>query len=238
MASPDSYTREDYLDGQILRIDKPLDWTSFQAVNAVKWALRRGLDIQKIKVGHAGTLDPLATGLLLICTGKATHRIPELQLGEKTYTGTIHMGATRPSFDRETPIDATFAYDHLTEQDFLQASASLTGVIMQRPPVYSAIRKGGQRMYDLARKGQDVEMQPRPVEIFEFSITGISGPRIQFLVRCSKGTYIRSLAHDFGQLLGSGAYLEELRRIRIGDFSVDNAETPDEFKERFLNPER
>lgn len=232
------YSKDAFLEGQILLIDKPLGWTSFQAVNAVKWALRRGLDLSKIKVGHAGTLDPLASGLLLICTGKATRRIAELQLGEKTYTGVIHMGATRPSYDMETPIDREYPFEQLIDADYQRAAASLTGVIMQRPPVYSAIRKDGKRMYELARQGQEVEMTPRPVEIREFSLTGIQGPEISFRVRCSKGTYIRSLAHDFGQVLGSGAYLSALKRIQIGEFSVDQAETPEEFKERFLNLER
>lgn len=227
------YSCEQFLEGTVLRIDKPLEWTSFQAVNAIKWAIRKGCSINKIKVGHAGTLDPLASGLLLVCTGKATKQISELQLGEKTYTGVIIMGATRPSFDRETGIDARYPFEHLSREDYQNAAEALTGPIMQRPPAYSAIRKDGKRLYERARKGEEIEIEPRPVLVHEFSLTGIEGPEISFRIRCSKGTYIRSLAHDFGRKLGSGAYLSSLRRIQIGDYSVDNAETPSTFKERF-----
>jgi len=228
------YTREDILDGQVLLVDKPLTWTSFQAVNAIKWSLRKGYAFPRIKIGHAGTLDPLATGLLLVCTGRATKRIPDLQLGEKTYTGTIHMGATRPSYDMETEIDATYEYLHLGESDFLEAAESLTGPIMQKPPAFSAIRKDGKRLYELARQGRSIEIEARPVLVEEFSLIGIEGPEIRFRIRCSKGTYIRSLAHDFGRNLGSGAYLSELRRIQIGDYHVDKAETPDYYKKLFF----
>lgn len=235
--STTTYTREQILEGLVLRVDKPLGWTSFQAVNAIKWAIRRGYAIPKIKIGHAGTLDPLASGLLLICTGKATKKIPGLQLGEKTYTGTIHMGATRPSYDGETEIDAVYDYAGLTAEDYARAARAFTGPIMQRPPVFSAIRKDGRRLYELARKGQEVEVDARPVVIEEFTLTGTEGPEVHFRVRCTKGTYIRSLAHDFGKYLGSGAYLSSLRRIQIGDYNVDNAGTPEEYKSLFSNPD-
>ena len=224
-------TKEDFLNGQILLIDKPLEWTSFQAVNALKWAIRKKFALKKIKIGHAGTLDPLATGLLIICTGKFTKKIPELQGQAKEYTGTFTLGATTPSYDLETEVNETFPIDHITDASIKDATTQFLGEIDQVPPIFSALKKDGKRLYELAREGKQVEIKSRKIEIQEFEITRISLPEVAFRVVCSKGTYIRSLAHDFGKALDSGAYLSELRRTKIGDFNVDNATSPDVFKE-------
>ncbi len=224
-------TKEDFLNGQILLIDKPLEWSSFQAVNALKWAIRKKFDLKKIKIGHAGTLDPLATGLLIICTGKFTKKIPELQGQIKEYTGTFTLGATRPSYDMETEINETFPTEHLTDEAIHAATAQFLGEIDQVPPVFSALKKDGKRLYELAREGKEVDIKSRKITISEFEITRIQLPEVDFRVVCSKGTYIRSLAHDFGKALGSGAHLSALRRTKIGDFNVNNATTPMDFKE-------
>jgi len=224
-------TKESFLEGHILLIDKPLDWSSFQAVNSVKWTIRRKFDIKKIKVGHAGTLDPLATGLLLICTGKFTKRINELQGQVKEYTGTITLGATTPSYDLETEIGQEFSTDHITEELINRTTLQFMGKVEQKPPVFSALKKEGKRLYEYARNGKEVEIKLRTIEILEFEITKISIPKVKFRVVCSKGTYIRSLAHDFGKALQSGAHLSELRRTKIGDYNVDNALTPRIFGE-------
>lgn len=224
-------TKEDFLNGQILLIDKPLEWSSFQAVNALKWAIRKKFNLKKIKIGHAGTLDPLATGLLIICTGKYTKKIPELQGQVKEYTGTFTVGATTPSYDLETEADQTFPTEHITETAIKETTHQFLGEIAQVPPVFSALKKDGKRLYELAREGKEVDIQPRNITILEFEITRIAMPEVDFRVVCSKGTYIRSLAHDFGKALGSGAYLSALRRTKIGDFNVDNATSPLAFKE-------
>lgn len=220
---------EDYKNGKVLLIDKPLHWTSFQAVNKVRWALKKKFGLKKIKVGHAGTLDPLATGLLVLCTGKFTKKIQELQAESKEYTGTITLGATTPSYDLETEIDRTYPVEHISEQMILQAAASLTGRIQQVPPLYSAIKKDGVRLYEKARKGELMEIKPREVEVFAFEITGIQMPEVHFRITCSKGTYIRSIASDIGKALDSGAYLSKLRRTKSGDFDVSNALSPQDF---------
>ncbi|NAS12693.1 tRNA pseudouridine(55) synthase TruB [Poritiphilus flavus] len=225
-------SKEDFLEGQILLIDKPLEWTSFQAVNAVRWAIRRAFNLKKIKVGHAGTLDPLATGLLLICTGKFTKRISELQGQNKEYTGTITLGATTPSYDLETEIDQRFPTDNISPEAIYQAAGQLTGTLEQLPPVFSALKKDGKRLYEYARDGKEVALKARTIEILSFEITAIQIPEVQFKVQCGKGTYIRSLAHDFGQILGCGAHLSELRRTKIGDYNVDNSLAPKDFSER------
>lgn len=217
-----------FTEGRILLIDKPLHWSSFQAVNKIKWALKKHLDLKKIKVGHAGTLDPLASGLLIVCTGKATKKIQELQGQEKEYTGTIRLGATTPSYDLETAIDAIFPIDHLDENRILAAAASFVGEIDQRPPVFSAIKKDGKRLYEHARAGEEVEIASRKTTIYEFQITRIELPDVDFRVRCSKGTYIRSLAYDMGATLASGAHLTALRRTKSGGFSVEDAVSPDD----------
>ena len=222
-------TLEDYKEGQVLLIDKPLHWTSFQAVNKLRWEIRQAFNIKKIKVGHAGTLDPLATGLLVICTGKMTKQINTFQVQEKEYTGTFVLGSSTPSYDLETEIDNTYPTDHITETLIHDTTKQFIGKIEQFPPVFSAIKKDGKRLYEFARAGEEVEIKSRQVEITEFEITQISNLELQFRVVCSKGTYIRSLAHDFGKALNSGAHLSELRRTRIGDFTVKNALTPEEF---------
>ena len=224
-------TKEDFLNGQILLIDKPIEWSSFQAVNALKWAIRKKFSLKKIKIGHAGTLDPLATGLLIICTGKFTKKIPELQGQVKEYTGTFTLGATTPSYDLETEVNGNFPIDHITDASIKDATTQFLGEIDQVPPIFSALKKDGKRLYELAREGKEVEIKSRKIEISEFEITRIDLPEVDFRVVCSKGTYIRSLAHDFGKALGSGAYLSELRRTKIGDFNVNNATSPNVFKE-------
>lgn len=223
-----------FSDGMLLLVDKPLHWTSFQAVNKIKWALRKNFNLKKIKVGHAGTLDPLATGLLLVCTGKFTKRIPELQQQEKTYTGTFTLGATTPSYDLETEVDAVFETGHITEILVREATQQFLGAIEQRPPVFSAIKKDGKRLYELARKGEEVTVPLRRITISAFEITAVTLPEVHFRVVCSKGTYIRSLAHDFGKALGSGACLSALRRTHIGQYSVENAIAPEAFAAQLL----
>ncbi|RNL93054.1 tRNA pseudouridine(55) synthase TruB [Sinomicrobium pectinilyticum] len=223
------YSEEDFKNGKILLIDKPLHWSSFQAVNKVKWAIRKKYGLKKIKVGHAGTLDPLATGLLIICTGKFTKRIPELQGQVKEYTGSFTLGATTPSYDLETTTDRTFPTEHITEELISATTSQFIGDIDQVPPVFSAIKKDGKRLYEHARRGETVEIASRKIHISEFEITAINLPEVSFRVVCSKGTYIRSLAHDFGKALESGAHLSSLRRTGIGEYRADNAVSPEEF---------
>jgi tRNA pseudouridine55 synthase len=222
-------TKEDFLEGQVLLIDKPLGWSSFQAVNSLKWKIRKKFQLKKIKIGHAGTLDPLATGLLLICTGKATKTINELQGQEKEYTGTITLGGTTPSYDLETEINENFPIDHITNELIHSTTSQFIGDIEQIPPVFSALKKDGKRLYEYAREGKEVEIKKRGVTITEFEITSIELPMVQFRVVCTKGTYIRSLAHDFGKALLSGAHLSSLKRTKIGDYNVNKAITPEEF---------
>ena len=220
---------EDYLNGQVLLIDKPLEWTSFQAVNKIRWHIKQKFGLKKIKVGHAGTLDPLATGLLIICTGKETKNINIYQGQIKEYTGTFTLGATTPSYDLETEVNETFPIEHITEDILTEATKNFLGEIDQKPPIFSAIKKDGKRLYELARKGETTEIQSRKVTIEEFKLTNKILPKIDFKVICSKGTYIRSLAYDFGLAVNSGAHLSKLRRTKIGEFSVDNALSIDEF---------
>jgi tRNA pseudouridine55 synthase len=224
-------TEEDYKNGQVLLIDKPLEWTSFQAVNKLRWHIKQRFKIKKIKVGHAGTLDPLATGLLIICTGKQTKEIHIYQGQEKEYTGTFTVGATTPSYDLETEIDENYPTEHITEALLKETTRQFIGEIQQKPPIFSAIKKDGKRLYELARKGETTEIQARTVTISEFEITNINLPKVDFRVVCSKGTYIRSLAFDFGKALNSGAHLSTLRRTKIGNFSVDNATSIEGFIE-------
>lgn len=218
-----TFTPEEFKEGQILLFDKPLGWTSFQLVNKVRWLIRQSCKIKKIKVGHAGTLDPLASGLLIICTGKFTKRIEEFQGQEKEYTGTFTLGGTTPSYDLETEIDQTFDVAHISEEDINKATKGFLGEISQVPPVFSALKKDGKRLYEYARNGEDVEIPSRKVTISAFEITNIEMPKVEFRVACSKGTYIRSLAHDFGKALNSGAHLSSLRRTKIGTFNVDDS---------------
>ena len=228
-------TVEDFLNGQILLIDKPLNWTSFQAVNKIKYALINKVGLpKKFKIGHAGTLDPLASGLLLICTGKFTKKISELQGQAKEYTGTFFIGATTPSYDLETEIDETFSISHIDNELIHETVKQFLGEINQKPPIYSAIKKDGVRLYEHARAGEVVEIEFRKTTIHEFEITRIALPEIDFRVVCSKGTYIRSIAFDFGKALNSGAHLTALRRTKIGDYSVENAVDVIEFEASLL----
>ncbi|WP_338647056.1 tRNA pseudouridine(55) synthase TruB [Flavobacterium sp. KS-LB2] len=230
-------TAEDFLNGQILLIDKPLNWTSFQAVNKLKWALITKAHLpKKFKIGHAGTLDPLATGLLLICTGKFTKRITELQGQAKEYTGTFHIGATTPSYDLETEIDETFPTEHIDAVLIHETVKQFLGEIDQKPPIYSAIKKDGVRLYEHARAGETIEIASRKTTIHEFEITRIALPEIDFRVVCSKGTYIRSLAYDFGKAMHSGSHLTVLRRTKIGDYDVTNAMDVTLFEESLSTP--
>jgi tRNA pseudouridine55 synthase len=224
-------TAEDFLEGQLLLIDKPLTWSSFQAVNKLKYLLKHKYQLpKKFKIGHAGTLDPLATGLLIICTGKFTKKITEIQSQPKEYIGTITLGATTPSYDLETEIDATFTTEHITQELLLKTTLQFLGEIDQKPPIFSAIKKDGKRLYEHARAGEEVEIAFRKTIVYEFQITRIALPEIDFRIQCSKGTYIRSLAYDYGKALHSGAHLSSLRRTKIGDYDVEKAVTPEQFE--------
>jgi len=220
-----NFNSEELQEGQIFLIDKPLGWTSFQVVNKIRWHLKNITGLKKLKVGHAGTLDPLATGLLLICTGKKTKIISTLQDSEKEYTGTFKLGATTPSYDLETEIDETFSIEHVTSEILEKTTKQFIGKIQQQPPVFSALKKDGKRLYEYARAGQSVEIQKRDVTVVEFKITNTELPNINFLIRCSKGTYIRSLAHDFGKAISSGAHLSALQRTQSGGYELKDAYT-------------
>ena len=219
-------TAEDFLNGQILLVDKPLDWTSFQAVNKLKYKLKREFNLpKKFKIGHAGTLDPRATGLLIVCTGKFTKKIPEIQDAPKEYWAEIKIGVQTESYDTEKPEILPKDFSHITEDFILETLEKFVGEIEQKPPVFSAIKIDGDRAYDLARKGIDVEMKFRKTTIHYLNNVEINLPFISFTVGCSKGTYIRSLAHDIGQSLEVGAYLTQLRRTKIGEYTVENAQS-------------
>ena len=227
------------LEGSILLIDKPLRWTSFDVVKKTRNLLRTHFQVKKIKVGHAGTLDPLASGLLVVCTGKFTKRINEFQAQEKEYTGTFTLGSTTPSYDLETEINQTFSTLHITEEKIQKTSQQFIGIIEQFPPAYSALKKDGERLYEKARRGEQIKVDARQVHIHCFEITRIALPEVDFRVVCSKGTYIRSLAHDFGKALNSGAHLSALCRRRIGNFELKQAldiETLKEFIESQDHP--
>ncbi len=220
-----------FIEGELLLIDKPLEWTSFDVVNYIRSFLRKTYDLKKLKVGHAGTLDPLATGLLIICTGKMTKRIDEYQGMDKVYVGQMKLGATTPSFDKETEEDNHFDISGLAEEELLKTTEKFLGEIDQIPPLYSAIKIDGKRAYEHARKKEKKEIKARRVTIHEFKLLNIELPLIDFYVKSSKGTYIRSLARDFGESLNSGAYLTQLRRTQIGEFNVNNAWSLDSFRE-------
>ncbi|MBD5356331.1 MAG: tRNA pseudouridine(55) synthase TruB [Bacteroides sp.] len=222
----------DFISGEIIGIDKPLGWTSFDAVKRVRGAIQRRLHLKKFKVGHAGTLDPLATGVLIICTGRATRRIDTLQGGDKEYIATIRFGATTPSYDLETQIDREFPWEHITEDDVVRVLPQFTGKIMQVPPVFSAVKVDGKRAYNLARKGKEVELKAKPLEIKEMELLECNLPEIKVRIVCSKGTYIRALARDLGEALGSGAHLTALRRTRIGNITVESCCSIDEALEK------
>jgi len=214
------YTLDDFQNGQVLLVNKPLEWTSFQLVNKIHWLIRKQYDIKKIKVGHAGTLDPLATGLLLICTGKKTKQIQELMDADKTYIGTICLGATTTSYDLETEVIPHANPSLVTEQQLKIASKQFLGHIQQKPPIFSAIKQKGKRLYEHARAGEQVNIQSREVIVHEFEITKINLPEVAFRIRCGKGTYIRSIANDFGEVLGVGGYLKSLCRTAIGKHTL------------------
>ena len=217
-------TNQDFLDGQIILLDKPLDWTSFQAVNKLKYKLKNEFNLpKKFKIGHAGTLDPRATGLLIVCTGKFTKKIQEIQDAPKEYLTEVKIGVQTESYDTEKPEILQQDYSHISEEFILETLQKFVGEIDQKPPVFSAIKIDGNRAYDLARKGQEVEMKSRKTTIHYLNNIEIELPFVRFTVGCSKGTYIRSLAHDIGKALGVGAYLTNLRRTKIGDYSVENA---------------
>ncbi len=213
----------DFQAGQVILIDKPLDWTSFDIVNKIRYTIRHKFNYKKIKVGHAGTLDPLATGLLIVCTGKFTKQIETYQAQQKEYITTLKLGATTPSFDRETDEDTTFEYNHITKELFENTIGSFIGDIEQVPPIFSAKKVNGKKAYIAARKGEEIELKPNTINIESIEVLKYNLPYVQIKVVCSKGTYIRALARDIGKALDSGAYLYDLRRTRIGDFDVNNA---------------
>ena len=219
----------DFKGGEILVFDKPLEWTSFDLVQKIRNNLCRKMRIKKLKVGHAGTLDPMATGIMVLCTGKATKRIEELQAGEKEYIATLKLGATTPSFDLETEEDATYGTGHITEELFRETVQQFIGTIEQIPPEYSAVKVEGQRAYELARKGKSVELKPKILVVKEIEVLKFEVPEAQLRIVCGKGTYIRALARDIGQALNSGAYLTGLQRTRVGDYTLDNAQQIDDF---------
>ncbi len=223
---------QDPREGEVLLIDKPEGWTSFDVVKKIRGILQHHYRIKKLKVGHAGTLDPAATGLLIICTGKLTKQIDTYQGQEKEYEGSFRLGATTPSLDRETPVEEEFPTEHITKDAVHNTAAHFTGEQQQLPPAYSALKVNGQRAYQKARKGEVIELRPRTVTIHEFDIIDVSFPEVTFRVTCSKGTYIRSLARDMGRALQSGAFLTTLRRIRIGDLTIAQAMTIRELEER------
>jgi len=216
-----------FIDGEVLLIDKPFGWTSFDVVNKIRSTIKQTLNIKKIKVGHAGTLDPLATGLLIICTGKFTKKIDSFQGQDKTYVGSMFVGATTPSFDKETEVNSTFDTSNITKSELLNTAENLTGEIEQTPPKYSAVKIDGKRAFEYARNDDEVKLRSRQVTIHQFELLNFDLPEIDFLVNCSKGTYIRSLVNDFGIFLNNGAYMSSLRRTAIGSYSVAKAHTVD-----------
>lgn len=225
-------TVQDFLDGQILLINKPLGWTSFDVVKKIKNLIRTKYNLKKLKVGHAGTLDPLASGLLIVCTGKFTKRISELQGQAKIYTGDITLGGTTPSYDLETEIDTKFETNHITENLIKETTAQFVGEIEQKPPIFSALKRGGERLYEKARRGESFEIQARKVSVHSFDIKTIEMPKVRFEIKCSKGTYIRSIAYDFGTALNSGAYLSKLCRTAIGDYQLGDALDVSDFEKQ------
>ncbi len=213
----------DFKEGALIIVNKPLEWTSFDVVNKVRGAIRRVLNVKKIKVGHAGTLDPLATGIVVLCTGKYTKRIEEFQAEEKEYITTLKLGATTPSFDAEKEEDATFPYEHITEDYIREVLPQFTGLIEQVPPMYSAVKINGKRAYRYARSGKEVELKAKQVEVKEIELLKFEGRFLHLRIVCGKGTYIRSIARDLGFAMDSGAYLTELTRTRVGHFTLEDS---------------
>ena len=220
---------KEFSEGSTIIVDKPLTWTSFDVVNKIRWNLKQALKVKKIKVGHAGTLDPLATGLLILCIGKHTKLIDSIMIGEKTYTGTFLLGKTTPSYDLETEFNQDFETNHITNELLESIRLKFLGEIQQVPPIFSAKQIDGQRAYDLARAGKEVELKANSVHISDFKITSNRFPEIDFEISCSKGTYIRSIAHDFGKALNSGATLIKLRRTNSGEYSINDAKSVEEW---------
>ena len=221
----------DFITGEVLPLYKPYGWTSFQIVSKVRYFLSRHHNVKRFKVGHAGTLDPLATGVLLLCTGKGTKRIEELQSHTKEYVADLMLGATTPSFDMEHPVDATYPYEHITREALLETLKQFIGTIDQRPPLFSACKVDGKRAYKLARDGSDMQLAPKKVQIDEIELLAYELPKITIRVVCGKGTYIRSLARDIGEAMGSGAYLTRLERTRIGDVRIEECINPEDFQQ-------
>ena len=221
----------EFIEGEVLLFNKPLHWTSFQLVNKVRWLIKRELQVKKIKVGHAGTLDPLATGMMILCTGKKTKEIDLYQAAEKEYIATIKLGATTPSYDGETAENYFFATKHINETLIKKALLNFLGAIEQYPPIFSAIKVGGKKLYESARKGEEVVLKPRNITINEIEVLSINMPYVEFRVSCSKGTYIRSLAFDIGKTLNIGAWLCKLQRTKIGEYDLKNAIDIQDFQE-------
>ena len=226
------YSKQKFLEGSIILVKKPLKWTSFQVVNKIRWLIKNHFNIKKIKVGHAGTLDPLAEGLLIICTGQLTKRITEFQNLNKSYTGVFHIGATRPSFDLETDIDSSSCIKHLKVEDILKTKDQFIGNIQQTPPIFSAVKIKGKKLYQYARAGEKINPKKRNIFILKFNILKIDLPKVFFEIECSKGTYIRSIANDFGKQLKVGAYLENLTRTNVGSYCLEKAISIDDFEKK------
>jgi len=225
----------DFKSGEVLLVNKPLHWTSFDVVNKLRYSIKRKLEVKKIKVGHAGTLDPLADGLLILCTGKKTKTIESLMGLEKVYSGEITLGSTTPSYDLETEIDQTYPTDHFTSELIKGEVEKMIGDYDQYPPIFSAKKVNGKKAYDLARKGIDVELKPKRINISRFEITRFEDNKLSFVIACSKGTYIRSIAHDLGKNLNSGGHLSVLRREEIGEYSIKDSYTVEEWIEKIEN---
>ena len=229
------FSLESFINGKLLLINKPINWTSFQVVNKIRWLIKSNYAIKKIRVGHAGTLDPLAQGLLIVCTGKLTKKIVEYQDKKKSYSGTFFIGATTPSFDLETEIDSTYSIKNIDEKNLIQTSKKFLGKSKQSPPIFSAIKLKGKKLYDYARKGENVKLEKREINIYKFELTNIDLPLVDFEIECSKGTYIRSIANDFGKELKSGAYLQNLVRTSIGNYKLKNALSINDFEKMIIN---
>ena len=227
--------RNDFLKGKVILINKPINWTSFQVVKKIRFLIKKKYKLKKIKVGHAGTLDPLATGLLILCTGKMTKTIADIQAKNKKYHGTITLGGSTPSYDLETEVNTNYQTSHITDNLILSASSSFIGEINQKPPIFSALKKNGERMYEKARRGEKVVIKSRKVKIHEFNITSINNLTVNFEITCSKGTYIRSIANDFGVKLNTGGYLSSLKRISIGDYNLSESTTIEGFEKQLFN---
>ena len=223
-------SKEDFESGVVLLINKEINWTSFDVVKKIKNLLKEKFSFKKIKVGHAGTLDPLATGLLVVCTGKSTKMISEIQNQKKEYIGELTMGATTPSYDLETEIDNRYDISNISESDIFSKTKLFIGEVFQKPPIFSAIKVKGERLYEKARRGEKINIKKRKITIYNFKLTEILLPKIHFIIECSKGTYIRSIAHDFGKSLNNGAHLSKLVRTKIGEFDLKDAKSIIEFE--------